>query len=154
MKNSDWKDIAELFGIAAIVASLIFVGLQMKQSQEIAIAEQFHNRAIAVMSLYESHMETGYVARVPGWRERVENGDVAAADINSFLWLWISFDNHFFQYQSGFMEESAWQAQLRNIRGVFNTCPMRFVYEWRKDGLRSEFVTLVESLDDPCAATE
>ena len=30
MKDTNWKDVAELIGIAAIVASLIFVGLQMK----------------------------------------------------------------------------------------------------------------------------
>ncbi len=40
MKTRDWKDAAELVGIAAIVASLIFVGLQMKQAQEIGNAER------------------------------------------------------------------------------------------------------------------
>ena len=39
MKSTNWKDIAELVGIAAIVASLIFVGVQMKQTQEIALSE-------------------------------------------------------------------------------------------------------------------
>ena len=39
MKSTSWKDIAELIGIAAIVASLVFVGLQMRQAQEIAFAE-------------------------------------------------------------------------------------------------------------------
>ena len=39
MKPKNWKKIAELAGIAAIVASLIFVGLQMKQEQEIAYSE-------------------------------------------------------------------------------------------------------------------
>ena len=36
----NWKDIAELLGIAAIVASLMFVGLELQQSQRIAYAEQ------------------------------------------------------------------------------------------------------------------
>jgi hypothetical protein len=36
---SNWKDTAELVGIAAIVASLIFVGMQMRQEQKIAEAE-------------------------------------------------------------------------------------------------------------------
>ncbi len=40
MKTRDWKDAAELVGIAAIVASLIFVGMQMKQAQEIANADR------------------------------------------------------------------------------------------------------------------
>ncbi|MGH8195142.1 MAG: hypothetical protein ACREQ8_12180 [Woeseiaceae bacterium] len=39
MKGANWKDTAELVGMAAIVASLIFVGLQMRQEQEIARAQ-------------------------------------------------------------------------------------------------------------------
>lgn len=39
MKPSDWKAIAEGVGVTAIVASLIFVGLQLKQEQEIAQAQ-------------------------------------------------------------------------------------------------------------------
>ena len=39
MKNADWKDIAELIGIVAIVASLVFVGLQMQQDRVHARAE-------------------------------------------------------------------------------------------------------------------
>ncbi len=41
MNKTNWKDIAELIGITAIVASLVFVGIQMKQSQDIAIADGF-----------------------------------------------------------------------------------------------------------------
>ena len=44
MKFKEWNEIAELIGIVAIVASLIFVGLQMKQSQDIAIADRFEQR--------------------------------------------------------------------------------------------------------------
>ena len=46
MKNTDWKSIAELIGIAAIVASLIFVGMQMRQEQEIAIVEALSLRVV------------------------------------------------------------------------------------------------------------
>ncbi len=38
MNNSDWKNTAEMIGIAAIVASLVFVGLELKQSRDLAIA--------------------------------------------------------------------------------------------------------------------
>jgi hypothetical protein len=37
--NPDWKKTAELVGILALVLSLIFVGLQMKQANEIAYME-------------------------------------------------------------------------------------------------------------------
>jgi len=36
MNTTNWKDIAELLGIAAIVASLIFVGMQLRQDRQIA----------------------------------------------------------------------------------------------------------------------
>ena len=39
MKTVDWRQIAELFGIGAIVASLIFVGLQIRQDHTIALAQ-------------------------------------------------------------------------------------------------------------------
>ena len=39
LKPTNWKDIAELFGIAAIVASLVFVGIQLNQDREVALSE-------------------------------------------------------------------------------------------------------------------
>ena len=39
MQTTDWKGTVELIGIVAIVASLIFVGLQLQQEQEIARAQ-------------------------------------------------------------------------------------------------------------------
>ena len=43
MKNHRWKETVELLGIVAIVASLVFVGLQMRQDHQIAYAEAFTN---------------------------------------------------------------------------------------------------------------
>jgi len=150
MKFADWKDSAELIGIVAIVASLVFVGLQLRQSHEIALATQYQARAEATQNLHLASIEADYLAPIPALRNGI--GDkFSARDINLFLWLWIQYDNHFYQYESGFLEESAWQAQLRNIRELYSICDARFAFEWRKKGLRSEFVELVESFEDPCA---
>ena len=37
--SMNWKEVAEILGIGAIVASLVFVGLQLRQSEQIARAE-------------------------------------------------------------------------------------------------------------------
>lgn len=37
--NQQWKEVAEFIGIAAIVASLVFVGIQLKQDREVALSE-------------------------------------------------------------------------------------------------------------------
>ena len=49
MKKMNWKIIAEFVGIAALVGSLIFVGLQLRQELYVAQAESFSaNNAAAI----------------------------------------------------------------------------------------------------------
>lgn len=43
MKSMNRKDIAEIIGLVAIVASLVFVGIQLRQTQNIAMAEGYSN---------------------------------------------------------------------------------------------------------------
>jgi hypothetical protein len=47
MKSVNWKGAAESVGVAAIVASLLFVGLQMRQTQEIALTESGWNALLS-----------------------------------------------------------------------------------------------------------
>jgi hypothetical protein len=39
MKSIGWKEAIELVGIFAIVLSLVFVGIQLRQDQDIALAQ-------------------------------------------------------------------------------------------------------------------
>lgn len=49
MKQAKLRDWLEIIGIFAVVVSLVFVGLQMRQTQEIAVAEMGWNNMIAEM---------------------------------------------------------------------------------------------------------
>jgi hypothetical protein len=60
MKPAQWKDIAELIGIAAIVASLIFVGFQLRQESEISVREgssDFVNVSIEMANLFSTNRD-------------------------------------------------------------------------------------------------
>ncbi len=102
------------------------------------------------MNLFLSSLESEFVP-VPSLRSQITE-EMSAREVAVTLWLWQSWDNLYYQYQAGFLEESAWQSVLRNITDVFAHCPSRFVYDWRKKGLRLEFVDLVDSLEDQCAS--
>jgi len=149
LKSTSWKDTAELIGIAAIVASLIFVGLQMKQNHEIALAGQYQARAEVTLDLYSTFVEIDDIPNVPALRNRISE-TVTARSIAEILWLWIAMDNHYYQYKSGFLDEESWQAQLRNIKAIYAVCEVRFVWDWRKNGLRADFVEMVESVGSSC----
>jgi len=76
MPSTNWKDIAELIGIGAIVASLIFVGLQMQQSQEIAIGAQYQDRASVAIENYMSQIQSDQALRHRGqWLMDTANSD-------------------------------------------------------------------------------
>ncbi|MEN8761586.1 MAG: hypothetical protein ABF290_04070 [Thiogranum sp.] len=47
MKSMGWKDSVELIGMAAIVASLFFVGEELRQSRDIALSERAGHMMLA-----------------------------------------------------------------------------------------------------------
>ena len=104
MKNTDWKSIAELIGIAAIVASLIFVGLQMRQSQEIAVASQYHDRTVLAVEWFHEQRENGNFefhtrACFPELPPNVTLEQAARGCLSLQSFMTIS-DNHLYQYQN------------------------------------------------------
>ncbi len=77
MRANKWRDIAELIGIAAIVAPLIFVHLEMRQSREIALAEIYQARTATIIE----------------WHDDMAGNELAL----SAIWFRLSVAN----YQSG-----------------------------------------------------
>lgn len=163
MKHRDWKSIAELVGIAAIVASLLFVGLQLKQSQEIAIADQYQNRADAALGYYTEMMQSSdtvaYVANL--FVKRIETGAadesvVSFYEENGATQLAISylvfrsnitvFDNYHFQYESGFMTEAAWLPFRERLKGLLSRHENAAYYRDMQLDVRSSFRDVCEEI--------
>jgi len=57
LKQDKFRDWLEIVGIFAVVVSLVFVGLQMRQTQEIAMAEMRWNNMIAEMEAHSAIYE-------------------------------------------------------------------------------------------------
>lgn len=153
MKPANWKDIAELIGIAAIVASLIFVGLQMKQSQDIAIASQYHARAALSVQNFNAEMESGDL-KFWGSRDQwaVDNDlsieDRGRAALRAATYLTI-VDNHYYQYEAGFLEEDIWQNQLNGLKGQLRrNGRLRNMIRARMNLYRPSFLNLANELLD------
>lgn len=171
MKSIGGKDIAELVGVVAIVASLIFVGLQIKQSYEIAIAGQYQARFDSFVAINSSKIESDVALRVTGKRVLADAKRVESLPENLLHWLentpveevgyhYLStiitlkqLDNVHYQYRSGFLDKESWQplrASLVNelldveVRETPNF--MRIVYEFRGFVLHPAFQAEVESI--------
>ena len=51
------EDLIQLFGMMGIIGSLIFVGLEMQQSQRIAVASQQQERAAITVDMINAFFE-------------------------------------------------------------------------------------------------
>lgn len=148
-KLNDWM---QVIGIFALVASLVFVGLQMKQSQEIAIASQYHDRAALSVEAYNQQIEGGVLT---AWGSFLDENLYPSLSVEDrgrmYLWGTIyltQVDNHYFQYQSGFMQEEAWQAQLATLKRVMraSNSPGPAAYRNSATQYRASFVALVDQI--------
>ena len=113
MINSNWKDIAEVVGITAIVASLIFVGLQMKQSHEIALSAAYQSRT-EVLVEFLTAAATDEVTRTAMAKNfsgegRFTPDERVAATFMTRAGVALMQNSHY-QYVEGFLDEEHWQS--------------------------------------------
>lgn len=133
MKKFNWRDLAEIIGHVTIVAGLIFVGLQLNQSQEIAIATQYQERAAAAVEFNGSQMHnTLAIAEKGAEIIAIAASGGASEELKEFvknrspesigMWLYENrvfftmIDNFHYQYSTGFMEEESWDAFRLQLR--------------------------------------
>lgn len=135
MKFKEWNEIAELVGIAAIVASLIFVGVQTKQ-------EAAATRSAAVLQLKDSWVQLNLAqatsaeladaftsVRKLGWK----NADERAQGLveGFYRTLFHNWSNAYYQYRIGTLEEEQWTPHWREIEAaVGNELIMRVWSDW------------------------
>jgi len=136
MKKTDWKDTAELIGIAAIVASLVFVGMQMKQSQDIALSQASQARtAISIETLLSTTENPNYISAVAKGRsgKRAELTLEEQVTMSQYaIAVLMSYEDQHFQYNNGFVTEERWQAaraSLKNFLRVDANIPVRQTFQ-------------------------
>ena len=126
----------QLIGMLSIVASLIFVGMEMRQSQRIALAAQQTARVQIFTEIVTGMTESGLAWLGP-------NEDYATSNrTNQILWV---FENDYLQYRLGLMDESVWQAKFRILGTIMSQCRSREIFEIRREGLDARLVSLIDS---------
>jgi hypothetical protein len=150
-KLNDWM---QVFGIFALVASLVFVGLQMKQSQEIAIAAQYQERYSTAVEYWigrgshpsemRSVAEGQYKSHGP---PSGELGELSAVEFgikySSTRQALVMYDNYHFQYAAGFLTNEAWETYKRQMRGFIHAPMIQWILTNSESSFRPSFITLI-----------
>jgi len=115
-KINDWLQAVGIFGV---IASLLFVGMQMKQTHEIALANTYNDRASQTIDAQSSSLGTpqffsGMAKIYSGRRDDLTAEEYIALESELTVFLTI-FENNYFQYEMGFLPEEHWQKNLADI---------------------------------------
>ena len=153
MKKISLDSWVQLIGMLSVVAGLVFVGLEMQQSQKIALAGQQANRVQLFSSMMDANNEQGIDQQK---LQMILSGQIPMTEdyewvvMNGLHRMWWIYENDFLQNELGLMDENIWQAKRNAMEANYNFCEGRPVFEIRKNTLDSRLVELVESFPDEC----
>jgi|TARA_B110000196_G_scaffold261160_1_gene232565 hypothetical protein len=155
MKKVNLDTWIQLIGIFSIVASLIFVGLEMRQSQRIAQAGQQQDRTASFLGLLGANSEAGVDWQSTVYEENSEYGEkFTLPEIvrrNNYHAHLFTYENDYFQYSQGLMPQSVWDAKLVALTFFSNQCDMRDLMDSRKNVFPRRFVEIINNLPDECS---
>ena len=151
MRSVDWQKwaaISEVFGTIAVVVSLIFVGISIRQNTAVVQANQqnllyeltdnwFSDR-LTNPELYEIELRALDSQNLTDV-ERLRYSELIYRAMN----VW---ENAYFKHENGFLSDEQYQAfHDANVNWV-ECCAPRWTWGEIKDDFRSDFVKLVDAI--------
>ena len=119
MKKVSLDTWIQLLGMLGLLGGLVFVGLEMQQSQNIALAAQQQSRMEVFVEAMNTFSETG-VSYQAFLEQQGRNPETETQTNNFNHQLWWIHENDYLQYRLGLMDESIWEAKLRAIKMLYN----------------------------------
>ena len=149
MKTTNWKDVVETAGIAAILVSLIIIVMELRQTQSALIASTYQSRALDAVRVEGANADSEVLGPLLA---RVDLDDPESlATVNElerfrlrsyFVSRLIDLDNEYYQYQKGFLDDEYFEFWFKDQL-------KRNARAWRSIGLtesRPSFKRLVDEL--------
>ena len=147
-KLNEWLQVVGLFGV---IASLIFVGLQMKQDREIALSTATQARTETTIQNILGMASNPILATA---LDKIELGESELLKLSERRALTLSgratlynLENSHFQFANGFISEEKWVASRESLKDVLRTSyGPRAVYEQNPAQWRVSFQAVVDQL--------
>jgi len=141
--------VANFLGVIGIIGSLIFVALELQQSQQIAIAAQQQARTILranqLLSTYKFNEDEIGVEDIP-WDEQT--------DLQRYIreqrqvYYWTINENNFYQYRIGLLDKEIWAKESQYTQMQWDHCHLRHVFEGQV--FMPSYENYVRGLPDHC----
>ena len=140
--------VANFLGVVGIIGSLVFVALELRQSQKIALAAQQQARTEVFTNVVNSVNQASSVSLYQILSKVMANEVLTSqekkiAENYAFQTVWI-FENDFIQYKAGLIDEDVWSAKLFSMRTVAGLCHLRDSVEYLFQFMTPEISSLID----------
>ena len=140
----------QLLGMVGVIGGLIFVGLEMQQTQNIAIAGQAQARAEMNSASVQAAIEAGIDFHSQKSGSNIQLSEESIQQRNYANLAYNRIENDYYQYQQGLMSEEVWQRKLLSIIGWYENCNVREIWERRKQFFVDDLVQQIEDSGVAC----
>ena len=142
----------QLLGMLGVLGGFVFVGLEMQQSQRIALSSQQQERAHKWIDIGAGILEAGYdFDAIMRFDSSIENPEQELARRNFYHASFFIAENDFNQYKNGFLSEFDFQTKvIGGLEFLLEQCDLRLLADYRKRWFSSDFLELINSTEDPC----
>ena len=149
--------IANFLGVVGVIGSLIFVGLELRQTQQIALGNQIQQRANMQADFFLANLQGTDIGRNLLATQRTER-PLNIIDPNILTddefevfnlihqWRVNSVQNVFQQYQLGLLPEDVWSQVEGRINAQYSNCALRSYF----NGVIPAFQDYLSKLPDEC----
>ncbi len=148
MNSESLNNWLQLLASVGVILSLIFVGVQIQQSREIAIADIYQQRTDLLLQNFSVAVpaETEFRAFMKNRSGEPLDPDEQYALINRYAARIAYWENNHFQYQIGLLPEEQWEASKNSIRGQAKQQAFLDTWEMERFQLRKSFAEEIDEL--------
>ena len=148
MNSKTLNNWMQFLASVGVILSLIFVGVQVQQSREIAIADIYQQRTALLLQHFSFAVptETEFRAWMKDRAGEPLNPDEKYALTNRYAARIAYWENNHFQYQIGLLPEEQWEASKNSIRGQANRQAFLDTWEQERFQLRRSFADEIDGL--------
>ena len=144
MKQVSLDTWIQLLGMVGLLGGLVFVGLELQQSQRIAVATQIQGRNQMMPNYLLAPLEgqlTAVSLRAPRPHEELSENELLIRE-QLVLHRSLTITNAWQQYSLGLLTDDAWNVPAERARNMYNYCPER---EWITANFTPSLVEYAES---------
>jgi hypothetical protein len=146
-KINEWLQIVGMFGV---IASLVFVGLQLKQTQQIALSNTYQARSDATVESLTSAINSPEFLSASAKVYANNSNELTMQEAVAWEYFlgadMTMFENNHQQYEMGFLSEEHWQRNVAELECTFELPLNRQMT--RNWFYRESFMIVIEEIID------